>query len=197
MSDFRLLIAHRITGFLSPKSRLDIAFGSSLPVGKTEDNPLTAGIEGHKHLHIQFGTGTFDPLLELHYATFFTKRLSFALFTMNKISLYENSKTYKGPFETTSGLSFGYKINKWLAIRSTFANFSQTQALWNNQPDPNSGLISLNGTVAPTFRFKNGLTITPGYRFPIYQRTLSNEGDVFEYGSTFILNVSRAINTSK
>jgi len=196
-SDFRLLVAHRFIKFLGEKSRLDLAFGTSLPIGKTEENPLLAGEEGEKHLHIQFGTGTFDPLLELHYATFFTKRLSFALFTMNKVSLYENDKTYKAPFETTSGFSFGYKASKWLVLRTTFANFSQTQALWNGKPDPNSGLISFNGTIASTFRLKNGLMITPGYRFPVYQRTLSSEGDVFEYGPTFALNVSHAFNLQK
>lgn len=197
ISDLRLMVAHRINGFLSENGRLDIAFGSSVPVGKTENDPLTAGKEGHKHMHIQFGTGTFDPLLELHYATPISDQFSLALFTINKISLYENHHQYKGPFETTSGVSFGYRPNEWLIPRVTFANFSQTQAQWSGVDDPNSGLISFNVSGNITFKLKNGLAITPGYRHPISQKTLSDEGDAFKYGPTFLLNVSYLLRNDK
>lgn len=192
-SDLRLLAARRFIGFLSPKGRLDLALGSSLPVGKTEENPLVLGREGKKHLHIQFGTGTFDPLLELHYAIGISNRLSFAFYTMNKISLYQNSKSYRGPFETTTGFSFGYKATRWLTPRLTFANFSQSRAKWDGEKDPNSGLVSWNLTGNLTFRFKKGLTITPGYRYPVAQQALSGEGDTFKYGPTFTLNASFVI----
>lgn len=195
ISDMRLLFSHRFNGFLSKKGRLDLAFGTSLPVGKTEEDPLEAKKQSIKHLHIQFGTGTFDPLLELHYAIGFTDKLSLAVFTINKISLYENSKKYQAPFETTSGFSFGYKATNWLIPRLTFANFSQTWAKWDNENDPNSGLISYNLTANLTFKLKNGLTITPGYRLPISQQTLSDEGDAFEYGQTFTLNASMLFNS--
>jgi hypothetical protein len=194
LSDFRLLAAQRFNNFLGKKGRLDLAFGTSLPIGKTENDPLKAKNEGVKHLHIQFGTGTFDPLLELHHTTRISTKLSLAVFTMNKFPLYENTKTYLGPIETTSGISLGYRIKNWLSLRGTVANFSQSQAKWDGVKDPNSGLISYNGTVTPTFIFKNGLTITPGYRFPIYQKTLSSDGDVLKYGPTFTLNISCLFN---
>ena len=86
ISDFRLLAAHRFNAFLSKKGRLDLAFGTTLPVGKTEEDPIKAGHAGEKHLHIQFGTGTFDPLLELHYTASLSKKMSIAVFTMNRVS---------------------------------------------------------------------------------------------------------------
>lgn len=194
LSDLRLFVAHRFNKFLGEKARLDIAIGTSLPLGNTEKDPLTAGGIGEKHLHIQFGTGTFDPLLELHYVAGLTKNISLALFTINKFPLYENNHLYHGPLETTSGISLGFSLSKWLALRASFANFSQSQAKWNGVKDPNSGLISFNGTVLTSFKLKNGLSITPGYRFPIYQETVSDEGDTFTYGPTFVLNVSYAFN---
>jgi hypothetical protein len=189
LSDFRFLVARRINGVLGENGRLDVALGSSLPVGKTEGDPLTAGIRGEEHMHIQFGTGTFDPLLELHYSTFLSDKTSLALYTINKLPFYKNSHGYKGPLETTSGVSLGYRIYDWMVFRGTLANFSQSYAEWNGVEDPNSGLISYNGNVGMTFR-ANNLLITPGYRFPISQRTLSHEGDTFEYGPTFLLNIS-------
>ena len=36
--------------------------GVSIPIGKTEANPFDLGRRGLPHQHIQFGTGTWDPL---------------------------------------------------------------------------------------------------------------------------------------
>lgn len=194
ISDLRLLFAHRLNGFLFKNGRLDLAAGASLPTGRTEENPLTAAAEGIRHMHIQFGTGTFDPLLELHYSTGLSDRLSLAVFTINKIPFYENRKGYKAPLETTSGVSLGYRLNSLLSPRLTLANFSQSHAKWDEVNDPNSGLVSWNLTLNLTFFLKNGLTITPGYRLPLSQRTLDDRGDTFEYGPTFLLNVSCPFN---
>jgi hypothetical protein len=37
--------------------------GASLPLGRTEPNPFALGRQGLPHQHIQFGTGTVDPML--------------------------------------------------------------------------------------------------------------------------------------
>lgn len=39
--------------------------GVSIPVGRTEANPFELGRLGKWHQHIQFGTGTWDPLLSM------------------------------------------------------------------------------------------------------------------------------------
>jgi hypothetical protein len=39
--------------------------GLTLPLGATVENPFKLGEEGHAHQHIQFGTGTFNPLILL------------------------------------------------------------------------------------------------------------------------------------
>ena len=36
--------------------------GVTVPLGRTEENPFALGREGLAHQHIQFGTGTWDPL---------------------------------------------------------------------------------------------------------------------------------------
>ncbi|MCH7534289.1 MAG: hypothetical protein IH948_00810, partial [Bacteroidetes bacterium] len=185
ISDFRLLIAHRFNKFLSKNGRLDLALGTSIPFGKTEENPLLAGDEDKKHLHIQFGSGTFDPLLELHYVYGDINKFSFAVFTINKISLYQNKNLYQGSYETTSGISMGYRLKKWLIPRLALANFSQSRAKWDGVDDPNSGLISFNATATLTFKLKNGLTVTPGYRHPLVQKTLAKDGDTFAKSDIF------------
>ena len=197
LSDFRLFIARRFNGAPGKNGRVDIAFGYSIPVGSIEEDPIKAGNNGEKHLHIQFGTGTFDPLLELHYTTLLSKKVSLALFTMNKIPLYENKHSYRGPLETTSGISTGFRFNNTVSLRTTIATFSQSQATWDGVEDPNSGLFSVNGRVAGTFRLASDLMLSAGYRFPIYQKTLSSTGDVFEYGPTIVLNISYLMQRSQ
>ena len=197
ISDVKLFTANRFTGFLGEKGRLDLAFGFSLPVGTIEGDPIQAGLNGDKHLHIQFGSGTFDPLLELHYVTSLSKKISLALFTMNKFPLYQNRNNYQAPLETTSGISSAFRVNSMLSGRATIATFSQGQATWNGLNDPNSGLFSVNGTVAATISLSRDLLVATGYRFPIYQKTLSSTGDVFQYGPTFVLNISYLMRLKK
>ena len=39
--------------------------GVTVPLGRTEPNPFALGREGLPHQHVQFGTGTWDPMLGL------------------------------------------------------------------------------------------------------------------------------------
>ncbi len=48
-----------VTGAL----RLGARLGSTLPLGATVENPFALGAAGLEHQHVQFGSGTFQPLL--------------------------------------------------------------------------------------------------------------------------------------
>jgi len=198
-SDLRFLAARRLAKILTKNDRLDFAIGTSLPIGKTEYNPIKAGENGEKHLHIQFGTGTFDPLAELYYALSISNKTFFSVFTIGKLPFYENNKNYKGPVEFTGGISINhnlhfnyYRFYRNINLLANISSFYQSQALWDNEPDPNSGLLAYNGMIGLSVKLRNGLSVSPGYRYPIYQSTLSRNGDTFEFGPTFLLNVSRA-----
>lgn len=196
-SDAKFLIAHRLANLIGQRDRLDIAIGTSLPLGSTEENPLEAAEQGEKHLHIQFGTGTFNPLLELHYSAAVNDKVSLSIFTINKFPFYESKKTYRAPLETTSGIGLSYTISKRLILRGNFAQLYMSHAYWDGVEDPNSGLFALNGMLGATINLKNGLSISPMFRYPIYQRTLTSEGDTFKFGPTLLLNVSYLLNTKK
>lgn len=68
--------------------------GTTVPLGKTEDNPFERGRLGLPHQHIQFGTGTFDPI-----ANVFAAR-SVGVYGVQasaaaKVTLYENSHGFR------------------------------------------------------------------------------------------------------
>ncbi len=67
LSDLMLLATYDKQALFRAGDSLKISAGTTLPTGKTEENPFELGDKGREHLHIQFGTGTFDPLLEANY----------------------------------------------------------------------------------------------------------------------------------
>ncbi|MBN4081811.1 hypothetical protein JYU23_01645 [bacterium AH-315-C07] len=194
-SDLKLLVAYRKLNIFSKNDRLDVAWGTSLPIGNTEENPLKAGASGEKHLHIQFGTGTFDPIFEFHYAASISRRMTLSFFSVNKYPFYENSQNYIGAFESTSGVSTSYKASNHVVLRANFSDLYMSRARWDGEYDPNSGLFAYNGMIATNIYLKNGLLISPAFRFPIYQKTLTGDGDTFEFGPTVLLNISYAVKT--
>jgi hypothetical protein len=70
-------IHHRnetLTGFADPMllgaatttlagTRFTLRAGTSIPLGRTEDDPFALGDAGMEHEHIQMGTGTFNPVV--------------------------------------------------------------------------------------------------------------------------------------
>lgn len=73
---------------------LSASVGTSVPLGRTEANPFALGRLGLPHHHIQFGTGTWDPMVSV------SAMRRFGEFTLNasgsaKVSLYENTHGYR------------------------------------------------------------------------------------------------------
>jgi len=68
--------------------------GVSIPIGRTEPNPFALGDQGLWHQHIQFGTGTWDPLLGVSaarsFGAFDTELNGYA-----RLILYENDHGYQ------------------------------------------------------------------------------------------------------
>lgn len=59
------LLGVRLGGVLAEAWWVVAQLGVSVPLGRTEANPFAAGDRGDTHQHIQFGSGTFDPLVSL------------------------------------------------------------------------------------------------------------------------------------
>ncbi len=192
ISDISLLISRRYTGLLGTRDRLDVALGTTIPTGKTEENPLTAGDNGEKHLHIQFGTGTLNPKLELHYASRLSAKWFVTFYTINKWALAENSLGYKAPNESTNGFSLGYDLSRIFSVRGSVVSFYQSVAKWDGNKDPNSGIVAYNGNIGLSALIRKTM-ISGIYRIPIQQRALESQGDTFTFGPTIVFSISMRI----
>ena len=191
ISDLMLLATYRKSNLIRDGDSLKIGFGTSLPTGATEVDPFKAGAAGNQHLHIQFGTGTFDPLLELNYNIPLTKRFSVSGYALGRFPLYENSKNYRGPLEVTTGLYGGYSLTDWLNLHTNLMVYYQSFAHWDGLRDENSGLVATSGMLGATATIWKKTRVGLDIRLPFTQRTLG-DGDAFEQGLTFLFSVSQS-----
>lgn len=192
VSDFKFLVAHRKLGLFRDGDAFDIGFGTSLPTGATENDPFKAADAALEHEHIQFGTGTFDPLLELRYTAPLASSVTLGTFLVGRFPFYESSKTYQGPREITAGLGFLYAFKPRWILRSTLTGYYQDFAHWDGVRDINSGLWSLNSSAGATWITQGGLQVSGAIRFPVVQETLADEGDTFEQSASFLLSFSHS-----
>ncbi len=190
LSDIHLLVAHNQTDVFVKGDLATLAFGTSLPTGKTEDDPFVAGKAGLRHEHIQFGTGTLDPLLELYYSYPLTPEFRISTFGLGRLPLYENRRGYRGSAEATAGLILSHTTTDWLTIHTSLTGFYQEHADWNGDRDINSGLVSTNWMLGGEFHIGKGVHAGLNVGFPISQQTLSSEGDTFEQGPILLFTTS-------
>lgn len=189
-ADARLLVSHRLPNLLRAPDLLMVSIGTSTPIGATEADPFKLGDAGIKHLHLQFGTGTFDPLAALHYETMLSDRLSLNASIHGQFPVYENGKTYRGSVEVTETVGIRYQLGEWLALHANHLGLFQSYAYWDGIRDINSGLIfnAVQFGVSPDPRF--GVPIRLNVTLPIQSRVLSEEGDAFEVGPILSMTVS-------
>jgi hypothetical protein len=190
VTDLNLLIAHQKYNWLSDGDFLVVSAGTSLPTGKTEDDPFTLAVLGEEHLHIQFGTGTFDALLELNYLRPVGTRTFIGTFVAGRYPFYTNSKGYKGPPEFTAALNGRYRVSKRMSLKARSIFFLQGYGRWSGERDVNSGLVSVAGGLGASFNLGANMSIGADLRLPVYQALLSGSGDSFELGPMISVNLS-------
>jgi hypothetical protein len=104
--------------------------GVTLPIGRTEPDPYALGAEGKSHEHIQFGTGTFMPIVGLGVSwaggPVHLSASGTALF-----SLYENGEGFKAPSRMFGGVRVTVPLDEgaWLPYASVDLAH-ETEELW-------------------------------------------------------------------
>ena len=183
IQDPQLLLGHQRAGLFRDDDVLSVSVGTSLPLGKTEANPYSAGAEGREHLHIQFGSGTFDPLLEAAYRLGLGAELSASAFFQSRLTFYENDKGMEAPTEFLGGFSLGRAFGR-LDTKLHWTLYRQGRAYWDGEVDPNSGVRvqyvggGASWPVSPALRLETDL------RWPVQQSLLDDSSEAFEQGLT-------------
>ena len=193
-SDLDLLLAYSQHRLFHEHGMFTAKIGTTIPVGKTEEDPWILGDKGLEHLHLQFGTGTFNPIADLHYSLPLYGGLRANANIRGKVPFYENSKTFKGSWEVTYTGGLTYQVSDWLSLQSSYLGLYQSYAHWDGEIDINTGLrfslASFGASIATPYNVPLSIT----FMLPIQQETLwdgSEQGsDAFKLGSLVSLTAN-------
>jgi hypothetical protein len=98
--------------------------GVSFPLGQTAEDPYALGRRGIPHQHIQFGSGTFMPLVGASLALVLT-RATLALSGLGQFSLSTNENGFRAPSRT-----FGVLRASFPLLDGKLTPFGSTDVMW-------------------------------------------------------------------
>lgn len=126
--------------------QLDARPGLTLPTGGIEPDAEALGAAGQAHNHIFFGSGTFDPTLQLDAAWAFDgwRVVGFA---SARTSLYANRYGYRQGSRLAGGVGVQFRLldDAWhMVVRPEF--YAETESGWGDHHAEGSGRTDLIAT---------------------------------------------------
>lgn len=143
--------------------------GVAIPLGSTVVDPFELGDAGKSHQHIQFGTGTFNPLLGLDVTTKLGRFLLGA-YGQAQWTFYENKHGYRAGNRYMGGLSGETTFFEKLRV-------GIGADILNEQPERWGGAIKQDGNVGRTDVLAGGMV---GYNFGSLAALLSVKVPVWQ-----------------
>jgi len=182
----------RDVGWLGEGSVLRLGFGTTLPIGATEEDPWVLGDAGNEHLHIQFGNGTFDPVLDLYCSKPITDQLAWSVYGKARLPLYRNSHGYRGAPEITLSPRLNWLPNKKLSVSGGVTGMYFGYSDWEETGrDRNSGQFNVLAGVSMGYKVTDKVTASFSTLVPIYTDSFSSE-DTMDPAPTFSLSIARS-----
>ncbi len=171
----------------SPARDFLVGVGLTIPLGRTEPDPIELGRRGLKHEHIQFGSGTVDPTLALQWSRAFG-RIQISASADARIPLYENRHGFKAPATVRWAVGPSLAIGT-AGLSAHYAGQRQSIGKWSGEVDEGTGFHNGGVFLRGTFLVAKGWRLTPGLYREIYSRSLSDES--FRQGTTWSIVLTR------
>jgi hypothetical protein len=164
--------------------------GSTLPLGRTEPNPFTLGELGFEHQHLQFGTGTFNPILGLEVLRTL-EHWELQGYAHAMLTVYQNAYGYRAGHRIGGGLS---------ADRALFGPLRAAAALdvLHEEPERWGGEVMQDGNLGRTGVLVGGsltyststAAISLTVKLPVYQHIVQVENERAELSYPIILGLN-------
>ena len=163
--------------------------GVTLPVGRTEENPFALGAAGLPHQHVQFGTGTFNPLLGLEIARGFGG-VQLRAHGQAQLSLYENRHGYRAGTRILGGVEVGGQVWQGLHVAGSVDVFSEAPERWDGviQQDGNLGRTDVLAGASLAYPV-GGFALSLGLKVPVYQHIIQTEEHPSQLSYPAIVNL--------
>lgn len=189
--DAEFSVGWRTYGLLTQKDTLRASLGLTLPIGDTVSDPWVLGDGGHEHLHIQFGNGTFDPIVDLYYALPHNDKWATSFFAKARLPFYENSKGYRGSTELTFSPRLNFRPTSRLSLSvGATANYLGRSHWKETGTDPNSGAFLAYASLSAGYMFGQSVTASINLQLPVYTE-LFGEEDGLDAAPSIGISISR------
>jgi thiol-disulfide isomerase/thioredoxin len=170
---------------------LELRAGISVPLGKTEEDPFALGDAGLRHQHIQFGTGTFNPVVGVELDRDLGP-LALRASALTQQVLYENGKGYRAGDRYSGGLSAVSPLGtrRWRFELGGEVQ-GETAEEWNgvrHTDDGNRGRVDVLASAGAEHTIGGGFTGYLGAKIPVYTHVV---GGQLEYPIVVELGVAR------
>lgn len=151
--------------------------GLTVPTGRTERDPFELGDRGIEHQHVQFGTGTVDPVLAFD-ATRSAARSEWSVYAQGQASLYENRHGFRGPLRGLVGVAGGWKAMPSLLLSVGVEGAFEGPERWQGVARSDGSLGRQELLVGPQMLWTVGRTaISAMARFPVARRIVEGSED--------------------
>ncbi len=144
--------------------------GLTLPVGRIEPDPFARGRAGLPHQHVQYGTGTFNPVLGVDVLSRLG-RFQWTGYGQTMLALYESRFGYQAGNRFSLGMAGEVAVVERLRL-------GLSADLINEQPERWSGVVQQDGNVGRTDALLGGQM---GYRFDALTILFSVKAPVWQH----------------
>lgn len=171
-----------------------VAAGTTVPLGHIEENPYPAGDAGEAHEHIQFGTGTFDPIVEFFYSRPVGDEAILSAFAQGRFPGSRNDNGFRGSRLLQGGLGAITSLGELGPWEQTFGVVGllyqdQGRATWDGEIDVNTGYQALSATIGISWKDEEFRNRTLSLILPIFIDTPDSTEGTYEPGPILSLGI--------
>jgi len=160
--------------------RLHVRAATTLPIGRTEEDPFILGQIGQEHQHIQFGTGTFIPSLAVE-AQRPAGPVVLSLWALTFQSLYENGDRYQAGDRYSGGLntsaSLGTRAWTFSGALEVHEETAETWAGVTHEDEGNNGRTDVLAGVGAAWRPLPSVAVVADVKVPVYSKVVGPQLD--------------------
>lgn len=163
--------------------------GFSIPMGSIEPNPFALGDSGRRHQHIQFGTGTLDPIFGLD-LSLPQGRWLFLAYAQGQMAIDENKYGYQAGMKMMGGVQAGRRI--WRALTGALGveTLHEGAERWDGEikQDGSLGRTEILLTFSGVYAAKAG-TWGISARVPVYRHIVAGDEPPGNFSSPLMLGI--------
>lgn len=164
--------------------------GVSIPIGRTEPDPYLLGEQGIAHEHLQFGTGTMDPIFGLDVARS-VGPIGLGAFAFTQVPLISNVHGFQAGPVVNGGISAAY--SRGITYRLSVLALHEWAERWNGvvpDDDGNQGRTDLFVSPGVTIPFATDWSASVDLRIRAYGQTV---GAQLELPAILQLSIGRLV----